>query len=256
MDYKKITLVSILIVLLLTVIVSSAAAANTTPRYITWNGQQWWVRDGIGNPSNNHWSNTNDSVWVDSNNKLHLTIKKVNGIWYSTDVESKTLFGYGTYKWTVDSPIMNFDPNVVAAMFYYLDDTHELDIEGSRWGEINNQRLWYSVQPYSINGNEHSGIPSNSPYISATNVVYQLDWQPTYIRFSATLSNGVTISDWKYTNLTYIPKNAGSMVMNLWQFNNKPPSDGKNVEMIISNFQYTPTSTTPTPIPTPKHYHH
>lgn len=53
--------------------IANVAAADT---YLNWCGKEWWVRSGTGNPGGNHWSNSDSSVWVDENQKLHLTIQK------------------------------------------------------------------------------------------------------------------------------------------------------------------------------------
>lgn len=206
-----------------------------------WCGQEWSVRSNVGDPGNNNWGSSSDSAWVDENKKLHLTIKKVGDIWYSTEVDSVSKnFKYGVYKWTVDSPIMNYDPNVVAGMFYWLDDSHEIDIESTQWGDTGCNRLWYTVQPVSVSGNQHSTIAPNSAYTKATNITYQFYWQPTYVHFTAMLADGTVISDWNYTNSEYIPQSASGIAMNLWLMDGLAPTDGKNAEMVLSNFKYTP----------------
>jgi len=138
--------------------IANLADADTS---LNWCGEEWQVRSGTGNPGGNHWNNLDNGVWIDENQKLHLTIQKVGTIWYSTEVDTtSTDYTYGVYTWTVSSPILNLDPNIVAAMFFRHNDTNEIDIEATRWGWIRSNRLSYSVQPNA----HHTAIPYNSPY--------------------------------------------------------------------------------------------
>jgi endo-1,3-1,4-beta-glycanase ExoK len=232
-------------VLFLLIVVSISVSPNIVhgePSKLVWCGQEWSVRSDVGDPCNNNWG-ASDSAWVDENNKLHLTIKKVGDTWCSTEVDSISKnFKYGVYKWTVDSPIMNYDPNVVVGMFYWLDDSHEIDIESTQWGDTGCDRLWYTVQPFSVSGNLHSTIASNSAYAKATNMIYKFDWQPTYVHFTSMLADGTLISDWNYTNREYIPQSTSGIAMNLYLMDDLPPTNGKNVEMVLSNFKYTPVT--------------
>lgn len=56
-------------------------------------------------------------------------------------------YGYGVYAFTVQKGYENIDPNAVIALFTYLDDTHEIDIEISKWGNRNSDNTQYVVQP-------------------------------------------------------------------------------------------------------------
>ncbi len=241
---RKLILVSfILFSLILVSISASANIVRGEPSNLIWCGQEWSVRSDMGDPGNNNWGALSDSAWVDENNKLHLSIKKVGDIWYSTEVDSvSNNFKYGVYNWTVDSPIMNYDPNVVAAMFYWLDDSHEIDIESTQWGDTGSNRLWYTVQPVNVSGNVHSTIAPNSAYAKATNITYQFDWQPTHVHFTAMSADGTLISDCIYTNRAYIPQSASKIAMNLWLMDGLAPTDDKNAEMVLSNFRYTPVT--------------
>ena len=206
---------------------------------IYWKGQGWYLPEGQLDPGNNYWDNTGNGVWIDDQNRLHLTVKNDNGTWNCTMVNSQNKYLYGTFTWTIASPVYTFDKNCVVGLFTYLDDNHELDIETTRWGNRRGNNLWYSVQPYVIEGNMQGyHVPSS---IDGTNTTYRLDWQPNYIRFTASEADGTVISDFNYTNVSGIPKNPQGVVMNLW-LNDAPPSDGKNIELIISDFTVTNNS--------------
>lgn len=215
--------------------IANIAAAGT---YLNWCGKEWWVRSGTGNPGGNYWNNSGNSVWVDENQKLHLTVQKVGDTWYSTEVDTTSAdYTYGVYTWKVSSPIMSLDPNIVAAMFFRHNDTNEIDIEATKWGWVYSDRLSYSVQPNAY----QSSITYDSPYQYATNVTYMFDWEPTYVHFTAKLSNGTVISDWNCTDQTSIPHVEGGVAMQMWLMNHLAPKNGQNAEMVLSDFSYVPS---------------
>src|SRR5437870_9597705 len=51
-------------------------------------------------------------------------------------------FGFGTYRFRLDSPVDDIDPNAVVGLFTWSDrpdfNHREIDIEISRWGEPGN----------------------------------------------------------------------------------------------------------------------
>jgi endo-1,3-1,4-beta-glycanase ExoK len=235
MSNKKRYVKLITLSLLCLVLISNIAAAD---RYLSWCGKQWWVRSGTGNPGGNNWNSSSSSVWVDGSNCLHLTIKKVGGIWYSTEVDTTTAnYSYGVYKWDVSSPILNLDPNIVAAMFFRHNDSNEIDIEATQWGWTYSDRLSLSVQPNAY----QSAITYDSPNRNVKNVTYSFDWEPKYVRFTAKLTNGTTIADWICTDQTSIPHVAGGVAMQMWLMNHLAPINGQNAEMVLTNFSYVPS---------------
>jgi endo-1,3-1,4-beta-glycanase ExoK len=202
---------------------------------LTWKGQTWNVRSEYGEPGPNYFSST--GAWIDNQNRMHLKIVKNKGKWKCTEIDSQRKYLYGTYTMRVASPIFKFDKNSVCGIFTYLDDSHELDIEASRWSETKGNDLWYSVQPYSIKGNNKGFLIPSS--ITGTNTIHRIIWKPTYIRFTTMQANGTILADFNYTNASGIPKQAEYIVMNLWL--SAPPSNGKDIELIISDFSYQPS---------------
>jgi endo-1,3-1,4-beta-glycanase ExoK len=208
-------------------------SGNTYPSngMIHWKEQDWFLSGGRADPGNNYWNNT--GAWIDNQNRLHLTIINKCGKWYCTELVSQHKYTYGTFTWTVASPVYTFDKNSVLGLFTYQDDNHELDIEPARWGYENGDNLGYSVQPYQNKGNSQTYKVKGT---SGANTTYKLEWKPNYIKFSS-MQNGKVISEWNYTQASGIPKTPETVMMNLWLF--KPPSDGKNIECIISDFNIT-----------------
>jgi endo-1,3-1,4-beta-glycanase ExoK len=222
------------------ILMVSVAQANTYPSngVLKWKGQNWYLTGGKANPGNNYWNNS--GAWVDNQNRLHLTVIKENETWKCTMLSSQYTYLYGTFTWTIASSVYLFDRNSIVGLCTYLDDFHELDIEVSKWGEASGNQLWYSIQPSNINGNSKGYFVPCS--ITGTNTVYKIDWKPRYVGFTSSQTNGKIIADYKYTNVSGIPQLPQSVIMNLWLM--APPSNGKNLELIISNFTATNYKTT------------
>ena len=90
---------------------------------------------------------------------MHLTIVNDSGNWKCTMLNSQYAYLYGTFTWTVASPVYTFNKNSIVGLCTYLDDYHELDIETSKWGGsagTRGKQLWHSVQPSYIDGNSES----------------------------------------------------------------------------------------------------
>ncbi len=90
-----------------------------TPRTVNFAGYVWYVKssDSQVGPGPNYFSDSTDDVWVDDQNRLHLTIVQRDGKWYSTEVYTQVPLGYGEYVFCLASPINNLDPNVVLGLF-------------------------------------------------------------------------------------------------------------------------------------------
>ncbi len=225
--------------LVLTVLVLSllpiTASANTYPQdgYLKWKGLTWYVWSGQSLPGNNYWNEK--GVWVDDQNRLHLSIIKKNGKWYCTGLETVNFYKYGTFTWTVASPVYKFDKNSILGLYTYLDDYNELDIEATRWGYESGDNIDYSVQPtFKYPNNERTFKVKGT---TGANTTYKLEWKPKYVRFSS-MQNGKIVNKWTFKDASHIPKTKQNVCMNLW-LNYKPPSDGKNIECIISDFNIT-----------------
>ena len=211
------------------------SGTNTYPSngVINWKGQDWHLIGGKSDPGDNYWNKT--GAWIDDQNRLHLTVVKDKGIWKCTALKSQYTYLYGTFTWTVASPVYTFDKNSVVGLFTYLNDSQELDIETTRWGKPRAKKLWYSVQPAKIEGNTQGyQVPLS---ITGTNTIYRIEWKPTYVRFTSMQENGEIIADFNYTNVSGIPQQPENVMMNLWLL--APPSDGKNIELIVSDFTIT-----------------
>ena len=239
---KTIKYLMCLFVLLIVVILVFPAGVNTqssqgrvstqsSEGVLNWKGQNWYLTGGKANPGNNYWNNT--GAWIDNQNRMHLTIVNDNGKWNCTMLNSQDSYLYGTFTWTVASPVYTFDKNSVVGLCTYLDDYHELNIITSRWGEPNGNQLWYSIEPSKIEGNSKDYLVPSS--IEGKNTTYRIEWKPNYVRFTSMKADGTVIADYNNTNSSSIPQKPENVIMNLWLM--APPSDGKNIELIISDFK-------------------
>lgn len=207
-------------------------------RTIHFAGIDWYVRSGTGGPGPNNWSDSDQSVWVDANGYLHLKIRKVNNTWYCAQIYSKKSFGYGEYRFYVGSNVENFDPNTVVGLFTYENDSHEIDIEFSRWGNSKNVDGWYTVQPGPYNSTNQKSFPLN---LSGNYSTHIFNWYSNSIFFQsyhghyATLpSSNYLINQWTYKGSNDPTPGNERLHINFWLDKGAPPKNGQEAELIIT----------------------
>jgi hypothetical protein len=233
-----------LIALLLSISVASLAQY---PRQISFSGHLWRVKTSSGKvgPGPNYFSDSANSVFVDSQDRLHLKIQKVGNKWQCSEVVSEESFGYGTYRFYLDSPVNALDPTVVLGLFTWNDapdyNHRELDIEFSRWGSVNNLNAQYVVQPYNVTGNI---IRWNEP-ANVSQSTHSFHWSSSSVDFlsaaglTAAPTAGEIIQQWSYANAAGIPAPGGENArINLWLYNGRAPKGA--VEIIVNRFEFTP----------------
>ena len=218
------------------------AAGGRTLRF---SGLEWSVKASgspVG-PGPNHFSDDPRSAWVDRAGRLHLRLELREGRWQCAEVVSKRSFGYGRYRFYLDSPAGALDPNAVLGLFTWNDDpayTHrEIDIEFSRWGDSKNQNSQYVIQPYTVPANiSRFDIPtdldrSGHEFLWRKEEVIFRSWrgggaEPT----PATLLREVTLRH-------DVPVPGGENVrLNLWLLHGNAPMDGKPAEMVFKKFEF------------------
>ena len=218
-------------------------AQNHHTRIINFGGMDWYVRNGIGNPANNHWSDSHKSVWIDNENRLHLKIKKINGIWHSAEIRSVHPTKYGKHRFFISSNVDKLNKNIVAAVFLYKDDTHEIDIEFSKWEQNNYPNSQFVVQPELLENMHRFQMNLLGNY--STHII---DWQKKQISFKSIYGHHLNpskdyflINQWTYNNKQLVDDKKYRIHINLWMVNNLPPTDNKEIELIISSID-TPIS--------------
>jgi hypothetical protein len=220
----------------------------TSAKTIQFAGHAWTVRpNGVGAPRNNRWCQANASV--DGKGRLHLRLTKTTRGWCSAEVSTTERMGFGTYQWQLDTRLDTLDKNVVLGLFNYPpadvggDSTNEIDIELSHWGNAAWDPLNYTIYP-RVAGVRHTTIAFPMTFEGSAST-HRFNWTPKSIRFQALRGHrdddGAAIRDW-----TFAPKRPSRQIaqapmpvyMNLWLV--APPSDDTPVEIIISDFRYTP----------------
>ena len=221
-----------------------AASLAATPRTIDFAGRTWTVKNSAGalwGPGPNNFSDSLNNVWVDDQGRLHLAITYDNGVWKSAEVIAQRSFGYGTYRFTIDSPVDGLDPNVVLGLFTWNDDPafnhREIDIEFSRWGNpLDATNTQYTVQPYTSSANLTRW--TLQPGYSASSHSWR--WSSRSVAFQSS-AFGNQIKQWSYTRRAGIPKPGGENPrINLWLFRGAAPQNGLPVEVIIGRFEFAP----------------
>src|SRR6188768_1721178 len=234
-----------------------AAGLLTLPRLasaaeLDWKGYTWSVTNGgmagvaEGRPAN---------VSVDASGYLHLKIQKNGDTWTAAEIFTTTRLGFGTYQWQIDGPIDTFDKNVVLGLFPYGpaagvgdDGTNEIDIEYSRWGQADGPNGDWTNYPAS--GSTIGELSYTFSLAGGTLSTSRLIWTKTSIEdfllagLQPPSSTTSLIKSWKYSPAnatTNIPQQALPLGMNLWCFD--IPSDGKNVEIVVRDFQFIPEGT-------------
>ena len=225
-----------------------SAASVCEAKTLWFSGISWTVRpNGQGGPRNNYWCENN--AFVDANGDLHLRITYAKGKWCAAEIVSDMRLGYGTYQFQLKSRVDLLDRNVVLGLFNYptadvgADATNEIDIEFAKWGDARADMLNYTAWPV-----QQSLGPWGNTFplaLSGDWSTHRFIWQPTYIRFQSTHGhyddNRLPIADWTFAPADYakrISHSAMPVHMNLWLV--AVPSNKKPVEVIVSQFKYTP----------------
>jgi hypothetical protein len=230
---------------------------------LKFSGREWEARGtGKGGPGPNQWNPNN--VWVDKAGMLHLKItriaNKANPIqaeWQCAELTSKERFGMGRYQFQVIGRIDRLDHNVVLGLFDYptadvgLDGTNEIDIEFAHWGNPKWPNGNYTIYPsagergkndshtftYTLEGTDRNAYTTQRFIREADKVTLQS-------------LNGHRDDDqnqfakWVYAppDKRLIPQQPLPVHINLWLFQGKVPFDGKEVEVIIKAFAFTPAA--------------
>jgi hypothetical protein len=219
-----------------------SAAGLSEARTISFSGIPWTVKESGGEawgPGPNVFSSDPETVFVDAAGRLHLRITQKDGVFRCAEVIAQRSFGYGTYLFSLDSPIANLDPSVVLGLFTWSDDEaeahREIDIELSRWGGDTATNAQYAVQPYETPGHLHRF----SMLSGAFPTVHGFTWRPTSVAFLSAAGN-VILQRPSYTG-GGVPRPGGeSPRINLWLYEGKAPLLGQPVEVIVSRFQFLP----------------
>jgi hypothetical protein len=216
-------------------------------RTLQFSGYTWGVKASpspVG-PGPNFFSSQESDVFVDASGRLHLKIVQREGSWWCSEIVNTQSLGFGTYIFTLTSPVDQLDPNVVLGLFTWDDlapqyNFREIDIEFSRWGDPQGLNSQYVIQPYTPTGNIHRFGTTRFGSLST----HLIEWRADGVRFlsyqGSPANPGAQIQTWSYTGADNPPPGAENARLNLWLMDGKPPTDDKEVEVVVESFRFIP----------------
>ena len=208
---------------------------------LKFSGYEWYVRHITSdrNGAISYYDPAN--AWTDASGALHLRISREGDRWKCSQVTLADHFGYGSYLFTVRDTA-HLEPAAALAMFTYDDlasDHHrEMDIEMSRWGDLNSKNGDYVVQPYTFPENKVTfDVPVGA-------LMHSLRWDPgratfTTSRASVRARDAVLLKKNVFT--TGIPTPGGeAAVIDFCNFKYSKVPLQSGAEVVIERFQYLP----------------
>ncbi|HUT59485.1 MAG TPA: SUMF1/EgtB/PvdO family nonheme iron enzyme [Phycisphaerae bacterium] len=140
-------------------------------------GRQWDVEHNVPR-STPYDSGSPESVWTDSQGRLHLKIRRSgDGNWLCAEVMLPDPLGYGRYLFKVATNTEELHAQTVAAMFLYQDDNHEIDVEMTRWNDPNaSYSCQFVTQPPSVETMKRFKLDLAGDYST-----HFIDWLPDSI---------------------------------------------------------------------------
>ena len=223
-------------------------------RTITFSGCQWAVRAGTGGPGPNIWDDTN--AQLDDRGSLHLKITNNTNPaghteWHCVELSTLHRLGLGRYQFQVIGQIDKLDRNVVLGLFKYptpdvgADGTNEIDIEFARWGRATASNADYVVYPKSGPRASRDNVEF-SVALKGDYTTHRFLWESDRVTFQSLYGHrdddANEFERWQDmpNEARLIPQQPTPVRMNLWLFRGMPPFDGAEVEIIISQFAFTP----------------
>lgn len=217
----------------------SADSVTSIPEALTktlqWSGYTWNIRSGYGMAGPNNWGATSASVYVDNTNSLNLAVKKIGGKWYSSEVFLQKSLGYGTYEFFLKNRSDIIDSNLIEGLFLYQDDTHELDIEWSKWGVPNgaNNGDFAAQGVNADNLNWQQSIAPGNWHKA------RIIWSPGSVRYQVE-TNSAIVKDWTITDVNAFIPGGETVHINNWQLLGRAPLNGLASIMTLVSFTFTP----------------
>lgn len=241
---------------------------------VEFSGYKWDVKQNeyLVGPGPNYFSGYYSDVFTDENGYLHLRIAEHDGKWYSTEVVTQDNLGYGKYVFVTQADLENIPENTVLGLFtwdnnsFYENANSEVDIEFSKWGNIENEyTMNYSVQPVNF-GTYYSERTYNAPNNPGELVgisTHVFTWTDTLITWQSYKGDSEAaddlIAEWSFdldnpgrvktengnSSAPIIIPAPGATTnarINFWilPWVNEAPTDGLEQEVVIRKFSYTP----------------
>jgi hypothetical protein len=225
-------------------VVTGEGAAPVLPstKILNFSGYEWTTSTGPIFHAGSRSFFDPANVWTDESGALHLRISGSPGKWAAAEVKLTRSLGYGTYRFQVRD-VSHLEPSAVLTLITWdgagTESTrHELDVELSRWGYLDNTNVDYVVQPYYVPANFVAFRAPPGPY------KHSFRWEPGKATFltvaeSANTGDGRVINQHVFTS--GVPSPEGQSVrIALYVFNQgHVPLKNEN-QVIIDKFEYLP----------------
>lgn len=189
-----------------------------------------------GAPGGNVYAPENVQIIDD---KLHLRLTHAANVWKCASVQTVSALSYGRYQWQIETPVNDLNENVVLGLFGYRgpDYTNEIDIEFSKWGvPLYPTNASYTCYP------RIAGIPPKLKefnFPGTAESTHRMVWKKGILQMYCapgyhTLNDPLPLT-W---NLPWnqVPTSKMPIFMDLWLMNGIPPSDAKEVDIVIKEF--------------------
>ncbi len=237
---------------------ASAVVTRPSPavRWVSFAGYDWWVKNSTSpvGPGPNYFSDSTNNVWTDAQGWLHLRITHRANKWQCAELVSARTFGFGRYRFELNSAVDALDTNVTLGLFTWSDDpayaNREIDVEGGRWSnpaDTNNAQ--FVVQPYNLTNHlVRYRVPPG-----LTNSTHVFVWETNRVSFQSLAgsysphpASSNIVSSYVFGEASTVPHSGDENVrLNLWLFRGNPPANGNEVEAIIKSFQFVPLGSAP-----------
>lgn len=227
-------------------VAQDAPILKTEPRELEFGNLHWRMKTSLTPtaPGPNYYRGTEDAVWVDDWG-LHLTIKEQQGHWWATEIFTRERVGYGTYTFTVETDIEQYDPNVVAGFFTWdtspEEYNREIDLEFAAWGENDGTKIQYVVQPYT----DSSRILVFKPDLDGSTTTHRIIWTEEGVAFSSyhgsvdpdeESSEALLIKRWNHSSSP--TEGRVRFRINLWLYQGNVPLGPEH--LVITSFSFVP----------------
>ncbi len=235
--------------ILVAVLLLTAMPVQAANRFIDFAGGLWLVKDSPfpnpASPGPNFWDNSEDSVFVDAQGRLHMKIRQIGGVWHSSQVTLLEPLAFGDYRFQIQGDPDLLDPNVILGLFMFTNNNEEIDIELSRWGNATEPDAGqFVIQPYF---NSPDNLERFSLADAGTLSTQRFNWQADSIFFEAfkggadaPQSTADILHQYHYQGPDVPPLAPFAQIhINLWLMGGNAPIDGQEVEFIISDYAFT-----------------
>jgi hypothetical protein len=222
-------------------------------RTVDFGGRTWRVKGpGWYGPGPSLFCDNSGCVWVDVDDRLHMTIQRISGSWYSTEVTLEEALGYGDYIFTTLGRLDELDPRAVLGLFIWQygpcydlgrmwwNPYNEIDVEFSRWDDPGKDIGQFVAQPWDYPGNISR---FDATFSEGEITSHAFRWLSDSVEFRSWRGGPLDeapenlIHTWTYTG-PHIPRPEQPRVhINLWQFNGSP---GTDQEVVFDEFTFVP----------------